>query len=419
MKNSQQQEHPPYSTPSSCYGQNTNGTNSVSENYGVFYCSKGCGKNHSLLVSAENRKLGAFLQHPRIATRRGRRITRGPDLRLVWIRHTFTTGGEPYGPIVTMEHLNNIVELQKIEGDEETIAKLNTILQTVDAEKNPHGTKDAQSIVDAYESCVQDAKDRQKEIEDLKKETNEATNNLREQKTRAWVDVLLTELGDVPWKEAVSTFSFQKKRGSTKSLAKFTCPLVQDKLQELAAAPSKATKKKLKALAKELSIPFNKHYAHDLIGYLDDNDSFQKLLKTRLEAEKTDGRLPANMFMRFTKKAVEMMDAEQWVEVWDVLRFRAVEETAVDYVMSKVRERFPDATEDELRGWRPSAGYHWTPRFYILWRSHGNHENQDNGPFAERMPKFERDVVEMVEHHRELARKDQEALQRFREKSNP
>ena len=370
---------------------------------------------------AFNRKWGALLGHPRIATGRGRNGYRSADGRLVWIQHTFTTpGGEPYGPIVTIEHLNDIVETQKIRGDEEKIAKLNEILQTVDAEKNPHGAKDAQSIVDAYESCLEDAKNRQKEIEDLKKQTNEAANNLREQKTRAWVDLLLAELGDVPWKEAVSTFEFRKmKHGSTKSLAKFTCPLVQEKLQELAAAPSKATKKKVKALAKELSIPFNKHYAHDLIGYLDDNDPFQNLFKTRLEVEKARGRLPVNLFMSFTKKAVEMMDAEQWVDVWDILRPKWLKEAALDYVMPTVRERFPDTTEEELRRWRRGAGYRWTPRFYILWRSHGNHENQDNGPFAERMPKFERDVVEMVERHGERARKDKEALQRFREESNP
>ena len=71
--------------------------------------------------------------------------------------------------------------------------------------------------------------------------------NEERRKSWTWLNTLRTELDDVPWKDSVLSHCWVKS--SSKHVIQFESELTNELMREYSAAPSKATKKKLKAVA--------------------------------------------------------------------------------------------------------------------------------------------------------------------------
>lgn len=235
----------------------------VSDNYGVFFCFHGCIQDTSTKGVAFNNKWSPFLvDQPRIAK------AAYSSSAYIWIRPYSDASGERVGPLISMVEMERIIR-----GD----GSVEDLLKEKDA-LDPY--KDAVAeISQAFKDSTEAAARRIQERKDKKSQASDKANARRKQKILVMIKMLEMELDDVPWKEIA--LEHEWKKSNSKEVPSFRCGLTEELLREYSSAPSKATKKKLKEVAKSLKQKFSileEKGLHDF-SFLSDSDPVERVVK--------------------------------------------------------------------------------------------------------------------------------------------
>eukprot|EP00522_Entomoneis_paludosa_P002943 CAMPEP_0172467914 /NCGR_PEP_ID=MMETSP1065-20121228/60147_1 /TAXON_ID=265537 /ORGANISM="Amphiprora paludosa, Strain CCMP125" /LENGTH=479 /DNA_ID=CAMNT_0013225179 /DNA_START=31 /DNA_END=1470 /DNA_ORIENTATION=+ len=226
-----------------CERCNKGKVNTVSEAFGVFFCFDGCMQDRYSKCVRRNNKWNCILHHVRVAR------SDFSSVAYIWTTPVRDSQGRPYGPLISK------TDMEKIHHDGgKKVTSIDQLLERRDAQDTL--ANQASSIVEAFDSCEEDAANRIKEKANKKKLANHHANQVRIQKTNAIIHQL-EELvdDDKPWKCLLRHHSTQKN--NSKEYIQFQCPLLEQHLHPLALAPSKATKKKLQEVVDILTEQFD------------------------------------------------------------------------------------------------------------------------------------------------------------------
>jgi hypothetical protein len=202
----------------------------VSEHFGVFFCFRNCIQNIFTKGVAFNIQWAPFLiNQPRVA-----KCAYNTSAQL-WVRPYSDLSGERCGPLVSMIELERVIRGQ---GSLKQILKEKDMADTY--------KKSVSDIARVFKDTTDKALKRIQERKQKKKQASLDANDRRKKKVMDMVDILRIELDDVPWKDSALSHCWVKS--GNRHVIEFD-GITNELMREYSAAPSKATKKKLKEVA--------------------------------------------------------------------------------------------------------------------------------------------------------------------------
>jgi hypothetical protein len=191
----------------------------------------------------------------------------GSSKHFIWTHSYFTAGGERAGPIVTWEMIQSTVTLD---------AHFESLGEMVPTEEAVQKLEDVFDLINEKARKKEARETRQK---DEKLETNRSKKRAQCERIVEQVQGMLEE----PWNE----FALQHHYWNDPHQISFEQEIVKELLRPFMTAPSKATKKNLKAVANQINKIYALLYSKGVpdLSFLDTNHPFDSSLKTYLRRE--------------------------------------------------------------------------------------------------------------------------------------